>query len=164
MNTQAFFVRSDDRTGVVRLIAQRLLAPTDPPGKQPDWGLERSYDIWLAQELKRKVAVSPVHDHWIAGVESKEVLDFVMLQEIATQLNVEVVACQLASTIDSWGYARCVDGRLAESEWRENDPDPFNSLRGYLRGNLISHDIIGFREAVGLCDRGWTLVQHKAAH
>lgn len=163
MNTQVFYVRSDDRDTVVDLIAARLAAPADAPGQQPSWGLQSSYDTWLAQEPKRKVAVSAVHDRWIAAVESKEVLDFEMLQAISIRLKAEVVACQLASTIDAWGYARSVGGQVTESEWHENDADPLNSLRLCLRRCAIPYDIMTFREAVGLRDAGWTIVQGKQA-
>lgn len=161
MNTQVFFVRSENRDAVTDIIAGRLEAPADPPGQQPRWGLESSYDTWLAGDPKRKVAVSPPQGGWIAGVESKEVLDFAMLQILSAQLDTEVVACQLAGTIDSWGYARSVGARLIDWQWKDNDPDPFNALRAYLCTCSIPHDIITFREAIALRSKGWTIVQKR---
>ena len=163
MNTQVFYIRSDDRDAVIDLIALRLSAPADAPGQQPSWGLQSSYDVWLAGEPKRKVAVSAIREHWIAAVESKEVLDFALLQAISLQLNAEVVACQLAGTIDAWGCARCMGGQVTESEWHEDDADPLDSLRQALRRYSIPHDIVTFREVVRVRDSGWTTVQGRRA-
>jgi len=161
VNVELFFVQSDDRAGLVGLIAERLTSPADAPGRQPDWGLESSYDALLAKEPKRKVAVSPIQNGWIAAVESKEVLDFAMLQGISERLGCEVVACQLANIADSCGYARCCSGKLAEKKWLESDPDAVGTLRAYLRERSIPYDLLTFREVVKLRNTGWELVQRR---
>lgn len=162
MNVEMFFVKSGNRDAVVGLIAERLTSIADAPGRQPDWGLESAYDALLAGESKRKVAVSPGRNGWIAGVESKEVLDFAMLQAISERLNCEVVACQLANIVDSCGYARCCSGQLAEMKWLENDPDPLGTLRAYLLERSVPYDMLTFREAVQLRNVGWEMLSRCA--
>lgn len=161
MNTQMFFAETNDRNTLLDLVVRRLSSLPDAPGMQPNWGLESSYDKWLAHEPKRKVAVSHVRDNWIAAVESKGVLDFAMLQTITEVMECKVIACQLAGTIDSWGYAYCSAARLVESKWYENDADPLNALRAYLRNHGVAHDLITFREAVRLRSEGWSVVASR---
>ena len=161
MNVEMFFVKSEDRDALVALIAERLTSPADPLGEQPDWGMESSYDALLARERKRKVAVSPVESSWIAAVESKEVLDFAMLEGISQRLGCEVIACQLANITDSCGYARCYSGRLLEKKWVENAPDPLGTLRAYLREHSVPYDFLTFREAVQLRNAGWEILPQR---
>ena len=158
MNIEMFFVKTDNRNAVIGYIKNRLCVQPDLPGNQSEWGLESSYDILLANEPKRKVAISPVENGWIAGIESKEVLDFAMLQEISERLSCEIVVCQLANIADSCGYARCNCGQLVENSWSENDPDPLGTLRVYLRKQSIFFDLLTFREAVRLRDVGWEIL------
>jgi hypothetical protein len=155
------FAEASNREAVLDLVSLRLSLSPDEPGKQPQWGLQSSYDIWLAHEPKRKVAVSPLRDGWIAVVESKGVLDFVMAQRISEVLKCRVVACQLAGTIDAWGYAYCEAGQLVESKWHENDADPLNSLRTHLQNTGVAHDLGTFRDAVRLRSEGWSIVERK---
>jgi hypothetical protein len=159
MHVEAFFAKTMERDALLEIVARRLSSSPDEPRRQPNWGLESSYDVWLAKEPKRKVAISPLRDNWIIGVESKEVLDFAMLQTISEELHCTVIACQLAGTIDSWGCACCSAGQLLESKWHENDTDPLNALRAYLQDRGIACDLITFREAVRLRGEGWTIVE-----
>jgi|WetSurMetagenome_2_1015567.scaffolds.fasta_scaffold300452_2 hypothetical protein len=161
MNVDMFFVRTDRRDAVIGCIEERLRSEPDLPDKQPDWGLESSYDVLLAKDPKRKVVVSPVQKGWIAAIESKEVLDFAMLQAISERLACEVVACQLANIADSCGYARCCSGQLVERTWLENDPDPLGTLRAYLQERSVPFDLVTFREAVQLRNTGWQILQRQ---
>lgn len=163
MHFELFFVKSDDRAALIGLIEQRLASPPDAPGKQPDWGLERSYDLLLANEPKRKLAVSPVWNGWIAVVESKVILDYALLQEISVRLSADVIACQLAGAIDAYGYARCCSGELRETMWLENAPDPLRTLRAYLRKHDIPYDLISFRETIQLRNAGWAILQRAGS-
>ena len=159
MNVEMFFVKTDDRQAVIASIKKRLQSVADPQAQQPNWRLESSYDVLVAPDPKRKIAVSPVNEGWIAAIESKEVLDFALLQQISEETGSEVIACQLAGAIDSCGYARCCGGHLEETKWLENDPDPLGALRRYLRERDVPYDLMTFREAVQLRDAGWNIIQ-----
>jgi hypothetical protein len=159
MNVEMFFVKADYREDLMACIADRLRGFADPPNSQPDWGLERSYDVLLANEAKRKVAVSLPQDGWVAAIESKEVLDFALLQMISERLGTEVIACQLADVTGSCGYARCRSGQLVESRSCETDDDPLATLRAHLRERSVPHDLLTFREAVQRRSAGWEILQ-----
>lgn len=162
MNVEMFFVRTMDRDGLLRCVEERLRSPADQPNAQPDWGLESSYDVLVAADPKRKVAVSPVVDGWVAVVESKEVLDFRLLQGISAQLSAEVLACQLGEVTDSFCYARCIAGKVVEHSVRADLPDAFAAARHLLRQHSIPHDIVTFREAVQLRSTGWQILSKSA--
>ncbi|HXK59518.1 MAG TPA: hypothetical protein PLP42_06430 [Acidobacteriota bacterium] len=83
MNVELSFIRTENREALIELIASRLKSLPDPAGKQPKLGLPASYDLLLADEKKRKVVISPVETGWLAAVESKEVIDFALLQKSA---------------------------------------------------------------------------------
>jgi hypothetical protein len=158
MNVEMFFVRTSDRQALKNCIEERLRRQPDSRGEQPDWGLESSYDVLLATEPKRKIAVSPVQNGWVAAIESKEVLDFALLQQISQGLSCEVVACQVASIVDSCGYARCSSGVLVERNRLENEADPLGTVRAYLHSRSVPFDLLGFREAAQLQNAGWELL------
>jgi hypothetical protein len=158
MNVELFFVKTNDRNTLIACIRARLNAPPDVAGKQPDWGLESSYDVLLAVESKRKIAVSPVKEGWVAGIESKEVLDFTLLKNISNRLKAEVIACQLASIVDSCGYVRFSSGQIVERKYLESVPDPLATVRAYFRTHFIPYDILSFREAIQLRSEGWEIL------
>jgi hypothetical protein len=156
-----FFTQTDNRDALLELVARRLSSPPDQPGSQPTWGLKNSYDVWLANEPKRKIAISTARNCWIAGVESKGVLDFAMLQSISEVLNCKVIACQFFGTTDAWGQACCLAGRLVGSMWNENEADPLNALRTGLQLSGVTHDLITFQEAIRLRSEGWSILERR---
>lgn len=159
MNIQNFFVKSLDQSALVDCISDRLNAPPDPPGLQPDWGLHSSYDIWLAEDAKRKIAISPVTSGWIVGVESKQVVDFKLLQTIAENLRAEVIACQVHMPLNYFGYARCVAGKIAESQCREGEDDPLRKVHSYLCRLGAPSELFTFPEAIRLRSAGWRVLK-----
>lgn len=159
MNVEMFFVRTGERATLVDLISKRLHADPDEPGQQPDWGLESSYDVLLAPQKKRAVAVSPVHSGWIAAIESKEVLDFALLETISRILRVEVLAIQLSDVAGVCAHAHCVGGILQSSHVSEEENDLLGVLRRFLAGFGVPFDLLVFSEAVQLRERGWVVVR-----
>jgi len=161
MNVEMFFVKTTDLDGLLRCIDERLRNPADQPNSQPNWGLESSYDVLVAADAKRKVAVSPVVNGWVAAVESKEVLDFRLLQNVSETLSTEVLACQLGQVTDSFCHARCIAGTVTEHSAASDLPDALSSARTYLRDHAVPHDIVTFREAVQLRSVGWQILSKQ---
>ncbi len=159
MNVEMFYVKTDDRDAVIACIAERLRSQPDAPGMQPDWGLESCYDVILAKDPKRKIIMSPLKEGWLGAIESKEALDFALLQSISERLGAEVIACQLADAIGACGYARSSGGELVEHQWLPGSADPLATLREYLHLRSVPFDILTFREAVELRSAGWEFVQ-----
>ncbi|MFA6033001.1 MAG: hypothetical protein WC889_08895 [Myxococcota bacterium] len=158
MNVENAFIRTEDREGLLNQLTARLKAPGDPKGVQPDWGLPSSYDALLAGERKRKIVVSPVQNGWVAIIESKEVIDFTLLQSTGDKLNTDIVAIQVSDVVGACGYALYRNGVVQDKFFSEEDEDPLASVRIYLKKCGIPFDVLTFREAVQLRSSGWTVL------
>lgn len=159
MHAELFFVGTDQHDAVVQCVLERLNSPPDPQGKQPVWGLDNGYDLSLASGAERKVAISPVADGWIAGIESKQALDFKLLQTVSERLEAEVVACQISTSSNYYGYARCIAGKIVESKCCEDGDDPLLCVRSYLRTLGVPFGVITFPEAIRLRSVGWRVLK-----
>ncbi len=156
MHIENFFVRTTQRELLQGYIIKRLGTPLDPPGTQPAWGLDPSYYPGLRAGLVRNIAISPVASGWVAGVESRGVLDFGLLQAISEGMGTEVLACQVSTSSDYFGLARCVNGSLVEARAEyEGAEDPVSVLREFLRGRSVPFNMIAFSEAIKLRNGGW---------
>ena len=158
MNVEMSFVQTDNRETLLAQVASRLKTPPDSPGKQPDWGLPSSYDVLLAPERRRKVAVSPMQSGWVALVESKEVIDFAFLQSIGDTLKASVVAIQVSDVVGACGHALYRTGVVQEKYFSEHDDNPLATARSYLKKIGIPFDILTFREAIQLRSTGWAIL------
>jgi len=158
MNIEMFFIQTDAVPQVYDLIRQRIKSTPDAKGQQPDWGLPSSYDVLLANEQKRKVALSPSVAGWVAGIESKEVVDFALLQRLADALKTNVIAVQLSEVSGCCGYALCTSGVVAEHRFSEDDDDPEGAVSEFLKRNGVSSNLISFREAMQKRNQGWMIL------
>ena len=159
MHIENFFVRTTQRELLRQYIIERLGAPVDPPGNQPAWGLESGYDIRLRPDLRRNIAISPVTSGWVAGVESRGMLDFALLRAISERIGTEVLACRVSTASDYFGLARCVNGNLVEARAAyEGEEDPVLVLREFLSGQSVPFDMITFPDAIKLCNDGWEIL------
>lgn len=163
MNVEMFFIKTNSRDSLITILRERLNTPPDPAGKQPDWGLPASYDSVLLNEQKRKIAVSPNIGGWFSAIESKEVVDFALLQKISEQLRTDIIAIQLSEITGCCGYSYCENGKIIDSYFSEEDEDPLGTLLEYLKSHSISHSILMFREVVNLRSQGWSIVSAKTA-
>lgn len=158
MNVEMFFIETDAVPQVGDLIRLRIKSPPDAAGQQPDWGLPSSYDVLLANEPKRKVALSPSVGGWIAGIESKEVIDLALLQRLSEALRTNVIAVQLSEVSGCYGYALCSSGTVTERRFSEYEGDPAGTIAEFLRRKGVQSSLISFREAMQMRDRGWVIV------
>jgi hypothetical protein len=159
MNIEMFFIQSESHEAVIDAIRQRIKSPADAAGMQPDWGLQSSYDVLIARDRKRKVAVSPVVNGWIAAIESKEVLDFAMLQWLSELLKAKVLAVQVSEATGAAGYAALANGTVLASYFSEEDENPLGTTRDFMARDGVPLGLISFREAVQLRGQGWSIVQ-----
>jgi len=152
-----FFVKIADRGPLITCIMERLSSPPDLPGKQPAWGLDLAYDLKLATDQNRRIAISPVVDGWVAGIESRQVLDLRLLQNLSERLEVDVLACQISTSVDYFGYARCVRGEVVEVDCKiEGAEDPVSAVRAFLQRHLVPFNLTKFQEAIR---SGWDVLQ-----
>ncbi|MFH1022184.1 MAG: hypothetical protein V1809_02215 [Planctomycetota bacterium] len=160
MNVEMFFVKTANRERVSEIVLDRLKTTSQNVDGQPDWGLPSSYDVLLVNEHNRKIAISTSRNGWVAAVESKEVLDFQLLQMISVDMDTEVVAIQLSDVTGAFGFALCNKGKLQESTFCETSDDPLADVRMRLMKQGISIDVHSFRNAIQR-KRGWSIVQRR---
>ena len=159
LNVENLFVRCDDQTKVAAIVDAHWQSASPPP--QPDWGLPSSFEPVLAKEAKRKMAISPPRDGWIALVESKEVVDFSLADALSEKLRTTVLVIQVAEASGAAGYALVSSGQVLEFSFNEEDDDPLATVRGALKKYEVPHDAILFREAVQKTSGGWSVKQKK---
>jgi hypothetical protein len=159
MNVENAFIKSGNREAVLAFVTARLNAPPDGPGKQPKWALTSSYDMTIASDPKRKIAVSCVVGGWIAVVESRGAVDFALLQTLSESLETDVVTCQFYDTAGAYAYARCVSGRIAEAKSLDDVSDPLKAMRDYLGQLAVPFDLFTFAEAIRLREDGWVIMR-----
>lgn len=161
MNIEGFFVRTNETTALRKIIAERINSPDDATGMQPDWGLEQSYDAFIIGDLKRKLAISKPKNNWIAAIESKEVLDFALLQQIGLSIDADVVAYQISDSTGGCGYSIFRNGKVEDSDFDSNSEDPLSQTRKMLADLGIPFDIVMFREAAQNKNGDWEVIQKK---
>jgi hypothetical protein len=159
LNVENLFVKCDDHNKVAELVDAYWRNPL--PAAQPDLGLPSSFELLLAKETKRKLAISPPRDGWTALVESKEVVDFSLAKALSEKLDTTVLIVQVAEGSGMAGYASATRGQVLESKFNEQDEDPVATVRGVLRKYKVPFDVILFREAVQRTSEGWSLKAKK---
>lgn len=159
LNVENLFVKCGDQAKVTELVEAHWRNPSQPP--QPNWGLPSSFEPLLAKEPKRKLAISPPRDGWVALVESKEVVDFALANALSEKLDTSVLVIQLSEASGAAGYASVVHGQVLESQFNEDDANPLATVREALKKYKVPFDATLFREAVQLVPEGWSVKQKK---
>lgn len=159
LNVENLFVKCGDQAKLSDLIEAHW-SSSSPPA-QPDWGVPSSFESLLAKEAKRKIAISPPREGWIALVESKEVIDFALASALSQELDTTVLAVQLAESIGAAGYSLAVRGQVLESRFDEESENPLATVRDALERYKVPFDAILFREAARKMSEGWSVKQKK---
>lgn len=157
MNIENLFVKGGSQASVAEVVARCLANRIE----QPDWDLPSSFSPLLVGDPKRKVAISPENDGWIAIIESKEVVDFGMAKLLADELGGVAVVVQVSDAIGAMGNLVYRDGRVAVCSFDEDSSDPLNDGRSVLRQELIPFDLLMFREVVRMVSNGWLVKRRR---
>jgi hypothetical protein len=159
VNIEGFFLRTNMFDEICAIILQRLNSADDPAGAQPEWGLESSYDAFIAGNHKRKIAISKPVSGWVAGIESKEVVDFALLQHIGLSLAVDVIVYQISDSTGGCGHAVFSDGHVVETHFNDEASDPLAETRAIIRDFGIPFDVVMFREIAQAKSGNWRIMQ-----
>lgn len=92
MNIELAFIKSTENERVVEMVNERLNGRLRDIRLCIQMDVPDSYESILANEEKRKVAISSSKNGWIAIIESKEVNDYAMLLQLSIELETEVLA------------------------------------------------------------------------
>lgn len=159
MNIESAFVKSVDVGRIVRIVNERLNGNLKDISLCNEIEVPDSYDEILANNVKRKVAISASKNGWIAIIESKEVNDYAMLIQLSKDLHTEVLAVIQSDVTGAWGYVEIIEGKVIKSYFSEEDDDIESLLDNKLNEKEICIPLYMFREAVRERGNGWNIVQ-----
>lgn len=157
MNVEQAYIKCNDTKKVITIVKQRL------SGKLPNITLDGhlndfdSYNTMLADNLKRKVALSVSKNGWITMIESKEVNDNALLLYISKELNTDVLSVVQSDITGTWGVIEMSKGMVISSYLSEEDEEIEDLIIGKLEEHSIDEPIYMFREVVKNVD--WTIIQ-----
>ena len=162
MNIEQAYIKSIETGRVVEIIRERLNGRLKDRHLHVSIEVPDSYDTILANDVKRKIAISSPQNGWIAVVESKEVNDYTMLLQLSKELKVQVLAVVQSDITGAWGFVEMLEGTVIESYFSEEDDDIEELLDSKLEQKGIGIPFFMFREVVREKGNRWDIVQTKS--
>ena len=161
MNVEQAFIKSAETGRVVEVVKERLIGRLKDIRLCYQMDVPDSYDEVLADDVKRKIAVSSSKNGWIAIVESKEVNDYNLLIQLSKELQTEVLAVIQYDVTGAWGFVDILEGNVIESYFSEEDDEIEDLLDNKLKQKKICQSLYMFREVVKERGNGWEIVQTR---
>lgn len=158
MNVEQSYIKYNETADIEKIIRNRLTGEKYVPKENVDFGVPNSYQVLLAEEPKRKVAISKPSNSWISVLESKEVNDYEMLLFISKELNTKILSIIQSDVTGTWGYVQMENGKVVSSYIGEDD-DVEYLIEKELEENGITTPIYMFREVVR--DNNWKILDRK---
>lgn len=159
MNIEQAFVKCNEMERVVEIVKERLNGRLKDIHLCDPIDVLDSYDTILANDIKRKIAVSSSKSEWIAIVESKEVNDYAMLMQLSKELQTEVLAVFQYDVTGEWGYVEMFGGKVMGSYFSEEDDEMEDLLGSKLSQKKIFQPLYMFSEVVRERGNGWYIIQ-----
>ena len=159
MNIEQAFINFDNPNIVKSIVERRLNGDLKELRYNYNIELNDSYDVFLKNDNKRKIAISPEKDGWITIIESKEVNDYTMLIEISKETESELVAIQQYDSVGAWGYVLINKGEIVDSYFSEDDYDYENMIFDKMKTKGINNVLLLFREVIQMNDENWMFVK-----
>ena len=159
MNIEIAFIKNAEQGKVAKLVDERLNGSLRDAQLCGQIDLPDSYDTILRNETKRKVAISPSKNGWIAIIESKEVNDYAMLLQLSKEFQTEVLAVIQSDITGAWGYVEMFEGSVVKSYFSEEDDRIEDLLNEKMSEKEICMPLYIFREVVREKESGWSVVR-----
>ncbi len=159
MNIEIAFIKNTENERVVEMINERLNGYLRDIRLCIQMDVPDSYESILANEGKRKVAISSSKNGWIAIIESKEVNDYAMLLQLSIELETEVLAIIQSDITGAWGYVEMFEGKVIRDYFSEEDDNIEDLLDEKMNEKGIDIPLYMFREVVREKGKGWDIVQ-----
>lgn len=159
MNIELAFMKSVENGRVVEMVNERLNGSLRDIRLCSQIDVPDSYDAILANDAKRKVAISSSRNGWIAIIESKEVNDYAMLLQLSKEFQTEVLAVLQSDVTGAWGYVEMFEGKVVKNYFSEEDDEIEDLLEEKLDEKEICIPLYMFREVVRERGNGWDIVQ-----
>lgn len=161
MNVEQAFIKYDEQHKVIDIVDERINGAFKDEHFDLNSDIPDSYESILANDLKRKVSISPAENGWIAVLESNEVNDYTLLIQISQLLQTEVIAVVQADTVGEWGYVEINNGLVTNFYFSEEDDDIEILINKKLCEKRINSQLHLFREAVKFVHLGWRIIKTK---
>lgn len=159
MNVELAYIKSDETERVIQIVEERLNGTLKDICLSNQIEVPDSYDLILANDIKRKIAISSSKNGWITIVESKEVNDYALLFYLSKELQTEVISIIQSDVTGAWGFVEMSDGNLNGNYFSEEDDDIEDLIKAKLTEKAISEPLYMFREVVREKGKGWDVVQ-----
>lgn len=159
MNIELAFIKSVEYGKVVEMVNERLNGSLRDIRFCSQMDVPDSYDAILANEVKRKVAISSQRNGWIAIIESKEVNDYAMLLQLSKKFQTEVLAILQSDVAGAWGYVEMFKGKVIKNYFSEEDDEIEDLIDEKMNEKGIDIPIYMFREVIREKGEGWDIVQ-----
>ncbi len=159
MNIELAFIKSVEYGKVVELVNERLNGSLRDIRFCSQMDVPDSYDAILANDVKRKVAISSSRNGWIAIIESKEVNDYAMLLQLSKEIQTEVLAILQSDVAGAWGYVEMFEGKVIKTYFSEEDDEIEDLIDEKMNEKRIDIPIYMFREVIREKGKGWDIVQ-----
>ena len=156
MNIEQAYIKSEKSEEIINKIKERINSVCDSKGIQLEVGIPNSYDALIANDKKRKVAVSNCIGGWISIIESKEVNDYRMLMDISKILSTQVIAIVLSDVSGLCGYVEFNNGIINDSYFSDSEDSIEECIKNELTKKEIKTPIYMFREIVK--HKEWTIL------
>lgn len=159
MNVEQAYIKSIEKERIIEIAKERLNGDLRDMRLCKQVGIPDSYEACLANNLKRKIAISSPKKGWITIIEAKEVNDYAMLLYISKELQTEVLAVLQSDAVGAWGYVEMLSGEVVKSYFSEEDDDIEELLDEKMKEKEIAEPLYMFREVVREKENGWEIVQ-----
>lgn len=159
MNIEQAYIKSEKVEQVTRIVERRLNGDLQDVRLSEQIKIPDSYEVFLANNEKRKIAISNSRNCWITIVESKEVNDYAMLLKISEELMTDVLAIAQYDSIGAWGYVEMKSGKVIKSYYSEEDDNIEDSIEQKKGKMRISESMYLFKDVVCKRDGGWNVIQ-----
>ena len=159
MNIEQAFVKCNDSNVIKSIVERRLNGDLKELRLKYDVKAGDSFDVFLANDSKRKTAVSADNNGWITIIESKEVNDYSMLLEISKETESDVFAIMQYDSVGAWGFVFISKGEIIENYFSEEDEDYEEMIEEKLKERGIKTILLLFREVVQMKNSDWVIVK-----
>lgn len=158
MNVEQAYIKSSEKERVIEIVKKRLNGDLKDIHLNSQIDVPDSYETIIANDIKRKIAISSSINGWITIIESKEVNDYAMLLKISKELQTEVLAVIQSDITGTWGFVEMFKGKIVKSYFSEEDDEIEVLLERKLKQKEICKPLYMFREVVEQRGNGWNIV------
>lgn len=159
MNVELAYIKSAETEKIIKIVEERLNGNLKNISLSNRIEVPDSYGLILANDVKRKIAISSSKTGWITIIESKEVNDYALLLQLSKELRTEVVAIIQSDIAGAWGFVEMSEGNMRSSYFSEEDDDIEDLIKRKLSEKTIFEPLYMFREVVREKGNGWNIVQ-----